>query len=254
MGGAGGGEIVMTTRFFVDAVDGDRVKLSREDSHHLLRVMRAEHGAPFIVLAGGMQYDCRLTGADEGVAVGEVLACRPAPGEPPVQISLYQGLAKGEKMELVIQHGTELGICEFVPVATSRAIVKLEPKKASERVDRWQKIAREAAEQSRRGAVPRVASVLTWKEAMARAASSSDLVLVPWEEGGAPLRQTLEAHATARRIAVFIGPEGGLSPEEVELAKSVGFLPVTLGPRILRTEMAGLAAAAAIQYALGDLG
>jgi 16S rRNA (uracil1498-N3)-methyltransferase len=121
-------------------------------------------------------------------------------------------------------------------------------------VDRWQKIAREAAEQSRRGAVPRVASVLTWKEAMARAASGSDLVLVPWEEGGAPLRQVLEAHAHARRIAVFIGPEGGLSPEEVELAKSVGFVPVTLGPRILRTEMAGLAAAAAIQYALGDLG
>lgn len=243
----------MTTRFFVDAVDGDRVHLSKEDSHHLLRVMRAEAGAPFVVLAGGMQYDCRLLGAEDGRAVGEVLAAHPAVGEPPVRITLFQGMAKGEKMETVIQHGTEIGVAEFVPVNTARAVVKLEPKKAAERVERWQRIAREAAEQSRRGAVPKVASVASWKEALGRG-SEFDLVLVPWEEGGEPLKAVLGNHAQARRVAVFIGPEGGLAPDEVEYARARGAMAVTLGPRILRTETAGLAAAAAILYALGDLG
>lgn len=242
----------MTTRFFVERVAGARVTLGKEDSHHLLRVMRAEPGEPFVVLAEGVQYDCRLAGAEEGRAVGEVLAQRPATGEPPVKITLFQGLAKGEKMETVVQHCTELGVCGFVPVATSRAVVKLEPKKAAERVERWQKIAREAAEQSRRGAVPTVAPVASWKEAAARC-GSFDLAVVPWEEGGRPLRELLTENPGARSIAVFIGPEGGLSPEEVDLARQKGAVAVTLGPRILRTETAGLAAAAAILYALGDL-
>ncbi|HLN65041.1 MAG TPA: 16S rRNA (uracil(1498)-N(3))-methyltransferase [Symbiobacteriaceae bacterium] len=243
----------MSTRFFMDRVDGDRVVLGKDDSHHLLRVMRAEPGEPFVVLAGGMQYECRLAEVEEGRAVGEVLSSTPAGGEPPVKITLFQGLAKGEKMETVIQHGTELGICAFVPVATARAVVKLEPKKAVERVERWQRIAREASEQSRRGAVPAVAPVASWKEATARV-GQFDLALVPWEEGGEPLREVLASAPGARTVAVFIGPEGGLSPEEVALAKERGARPVTLGPRILRTETAGLAAAAAILYALGDLG
>jgi 16S rRNA (uracil1498-N3)-methyltransferase len=243
----------MTTRFFMDRVEGARVVLGKDDSHHLLRVMRAQPGEPFVVMAGGQQYECRLTEAEEGRAVGEVLSAAPATGEPPVRITLFQGLAKGEKMETVIQHGTELGVCEFVPVATARAVVKLEPKKAAERVDRWQRIAREAAEQSRRGAVPPVAPVASWKEAVSRC-GAFDLALVPWEEGGEPLRQVLASAPEAQTVAVFIGPEGGLSPEEVELAKAKGARAVTLGPRILRTETAGLAAAAAILYALGDLG
>ncbi len=241
------------TRFFVERVDGDRVLLGKEDSHHLLKVMRAEPGEPFTVVAGGVEYDCRLAGTEDGRALGEISGSRPAMGEPPVQITLFQGLAKGEKMETVIQHGTEVGICGFVPVATSRAVVKLEPKKAAERVERWQRIAREAAEQSRRGAVPQVAGVASWKEAVARA-GQFDLVLVPWEEGGEPLREVLASKPEVKTVAVFIGPEGGLSPEEVELARRAGARPVTLGPRILRTETAGLAAAVAILYALGDLG
>ena len=243
----------MSTRFFVDAVDGDRVQLGKDDSHHLLRVMRAENGAPFVVLAGGMEYDCRLLGAEDGRAVGQVLSMSTAGGEPPVRITLFQGMAKGEKMETVIQHGTEIGMTEFVPVQTARAVVKLEPKKAAERVERWQRIAREAAEQCRRGAVPHVAPVASWKEAVGRA-PQFDLALVPWEEGGEPLRAVLGAHPDARRVAVFIGPEGGLSQEEVDLAREQGAIAVTLGPRILRTETAGLAAAVAVLYALGDLG
>ncbi len=243
------------TRFFVDQVTEGRVVLDRHDSHHLLRVMRARIGDQFTVLADGVEYLCALEAVEDGQAVGGVVSSQPARGEPPLHITLMQGLAKGDKMETVIQHGTEVGISAFVPVATSRAVVKLDAKKAADRVARWQRIAREAAEQSRRGAVPEVAPLASWKEALARC-SEFDLVLVPWEEGGEPLRQVLAEAAAkqARRVAVFIGPEGGLSPQEVELARQQGARTVTLGPRILRTETAGLAAAAAILYALGDLG
>lgn len=241
------------TRFFVDRVEGDHVRLDKEDSHHLLRVMRLQVGDFFTVLAGGIQHECCLTAVEEGQAVGEILSLEPAKGEPPIHLTLMQGLAKGDKMEMVIQHGTEVGISQFVPVVTSRAVVKLEPKKAAERLVRWQRIAREAAEQSRRGAVPLVTPVTTWKEAVGRC-REFDLVLVPWEEGGEPLRAVLAEVSDARNIAIFIGPEGGLSADEVELARAHGARAVTLGPRILRTETAGLAAAAAILHTLGDLG
>lgn len=244
------------TRFFLsegEYAPGDHLTLPKADSHHLLRVMRAEPGEPFTALAGGWAYECRLAEVVEGLAVGQVITVSPAGGEPPVQITLFQGLAKGEKMETVIQHGTEIGICRFVPVATSRAVVKLEPKKAAERVERWQRIAREAAEQSRRGRVPSVEPLHSWKEAVARS-GEFDLLLVPWEEGGEGLKAVLAAHPGARRIALFIGPEGGLSVEEVALARQKGAVAVTLGPRILRTETAPLVAAAAILFAQGDMG
>jgi 16S rRNA (uracil1498-N3)-methyltransferase len=254
-------------RFFLDTVGapetsneqspryavGDRLQLGKDDSHHLLRVLRAQPGEPFTALAGGFAYECKFTEAEGGLAVGEVVSVGQAGGEPPIQISLFQGLAKGDKMETVVQHGTEIGISRFIPVATARAVVKLEPKKAAERVERWQRIAREAAEQSRRGAVPVVERLHTWKEAADRA-GEFDLALVPWEEGGEGLKAVLSAHPEAKRIAVFIGPEGGLAAEEVALARAKGAIPVTLGARILRTETAPLAAAAAILYALGDLG
>jgi len=253
-----GAEIEMS-RFFVSAeeLQLDRVSLSKEDSHHLLRVMRADVGASFIALTGGQEYSCILTETVNGRAYGRVVSSNPAAGEPSAFITLFQGLAKGEKVESVIQHGTEVGISEFVPVVTSRAVVKLEAKKAIERVERWQRIARDAAEQSKRGALPRVTPIATWREATDRC-PEFDLALVPWEEGGEPLRTVLERTLTpegrAMRVAVFIGPEGGLAGEEVARAKEKGAVAVTLGPRILRTEMAGLATAVAILYHRGDLG
>ncbi|MBY6275937.1 16S rRNA (uracil(1498)-N(3))-methyltransferase [Symbiobacterium thermophilum] len=243
----------MTPRFFLERVEGDEVVLPRADSHHLLRVLRAGPGTPFVVLSGGMAYDCVLHRVEDGLARGRIRAAEPAAGEPAIRITLFQGLAKGEKMELVLQHGTELGIAEFVAVAAARSVVRLDERKAAQRTERWQRIAREAAEQSRRGAVPTVAPPHTWKEAVARI-PEFDLALVAWEGGGEPLRAALEARPEARDIAVFIGPEGGLTAEEVELARQAGAVPVTLGPRILRTETAPLAAVAAILYARGEWG
>lgn len=246
----------MSHYFFVapGAVAGGQVTLDREDSHHLLRVLRARPGEPFTAVAAGVAHRCELTGAAGGLAVGRVLASAPA-AEPAVQVTLFQGLAKGDKLEQVLQHGTELGLAALVPVACARSVVRLEGPKAAQRQARWQRIAREAAQQARRGRVPEVAPVQDWPAAAAQAAAF-DLALVPWEaRAGQPgLRERLQGLRPGARVAVYIGPEGGLTAAEVEAAVAAGAHAVGLGPRILRTEVAGLAALAAILYAAGDLG
>lgn len=249
--------------FFVApaAVRDGRVTLGDDDSHHLLRVLRARFGDLFVVVAGETAYQCRLAGNEDGRAVGEIVAATPAGGEPPVHITLFQGLAKGDKFEWVLQKGTELGVCAFVPVACARSVVRLDASRATERVRRWQVIARAAAGQCRRSAPPVVAGVVDWAVAAGQA-GQFDLALVPWEaRAGAPGLRPLLARAAERapgggrlRIAVYIGPEGGLTEAEVSQATGAGAHTVGLGPRILRTETAGLALVAAIQYAVGDLG
>lgn len=241
------------TRFFVDRVEGKRVVLGAEQSHHLIRVLRTRPGERFSVLADGVEYTCVLVAVEQGLAVAEVLCGSPARGEPPVRITLLQGLPKGDKMDTVVQKGTEIGVAEFVPVATSRSVVRLEPRKAQERVRRWQRIAVEAAQQCGRGAVPRVAPVVTWEEAVPQGCRA-DLAIVPWEEGGESLKRVLAAATGVRSVAIFIGPEGGLTSEEVDLARRNGARVVSLGPRTLRTETAGLVSAATVLFALGDLG
>jgi 16S rRNA (uracil1498-N3)-methyltransferase len=240
----------VVARFFLEVGPRDGfVHLSASDARHLVTVLRARPGDRFVALFGGTAYTCALE-PDGG---GRVLAEEPARGEPPVAITLFQGLTKGDKMETVIQHGTEIGISRFVPVVTARSVVRLEERKAAERVARWQRIAREAAEQCRRGAVPPVDRVIGWPQAAARA-GELDLALVPWEEGGVPLAEALLTAGKVGRIALYIGPEGGLTGGEVAAAAGAGAKAVTLGPRILRTETAALAAAAAILFAVGDLG
>lgn len=243
-------------RFFISpaAVEGEIITLDRSDSKHLLQVLRARPGECFLGLCEGEALRAELL-SGSGEARGRIVAREPVLTEPPLQITLYQGLAKGEKMEWVIQKGTEVGVSRFVAIACARSVVKLEPGRAADRLDRWQKIAQEAAEQSRRGRVPRVEGPLSWRAAVQEAAAA-DLVLVPWESQGGPggLRALLEAprETPLRSVAIFVGPEGGLSEEEVEVARAAGAHPVGLGPRIMRTETAGLAVLSAILYACGD--
>lgn len=251
----------MTRVFLVPgAMSGDMVTLAGDDARHLTRVLRMGPGDRYIAIAGGVEYSVELTTVTRDLAVGRVVGQAPAGGEPPLKLTLVQGLAKGEKMEFVIQKGTELGVSRFIPVMTERSVVQLTEKKASDRIERWQRIAREAAEQCRRGAVPEVAPLASWEEAL-KQATAADLKLVPWEEENAlGLKAALERLRNAGpsreplRIAIFIGPEGGLTSGEAALARARGALLVTLGPRILRTETAGLAVVASIMYEFGDLG
>lgn len=236
-------------RFFAGQLLGDsQIALEPADEHHLFKVLRARPGEPFSVVLGDTEFQCEVAEGGGGLVVGS----RPLTGEPPLQITLFQGLAKGDKMEWIVQKGTELGVTQFVPVATERAVVKLDAKKAASRVERWQRIAAEAAGQCRRGRVPDVAPLCSWAEAVAQVADY-DLALVAYEGGGQALSH-VTAEPAPKKVALFIGPEGGLSAGEVEAAVAAGAQVISLGPRILRTETAGLVAATALLFAWGDLG
>jgi len=247
-------------RFFVppEVLTHDPVMLTGEPAHHIGRVLRMRPGDRVLLLDNaGWAYEVELTRFERNRVEGRIVRKAPAGGEPQTRITLYQALLKGHGFELVLQKGTEVGIAEFVPILCERCIMGGLADMEGRRQERWEKIIRGAAEQSHRGRLPILRPPAPFAQALPQAARA-DLCLLPWEEAhGLSLRGAIEAHSAAggkpRSISLFIGPEGGLSAEEVQLARGAGIQPVTLGPRILRAETAGLVAAAAILYALGDL-
>jgi len=207
----------------------------------------------------GREFTARIREITNKQVVCEITGEMEIPTEAPIEVTLYQGLPKGDKMDLVIQKSTELGVARIVPVICERTVVKLDEKKAETRLARWQRIAEEAAKQSRRTIIPAVSRQVTFDAALEEV-SGTTLAVMPWEEESAlGIKHVLTSYSRRKArdksdIAVFIGPEGGFSAEEADMARSKGVLPVSLGPRIMRTETAGLAAITMIMYELGDLG
>jgi len=245
-------------RYFVapTAIQGQTVTITGEDVKHIVRVMRMEVGDAVIVCNGtGQAFRTELTELGDGVVEGRIVEEIARDPEPLVQITLAQGLPKGDKMELIVQKGTEAGISRFLPVDMSRCIVQYDAKKEQKRRERWQKIAKEAAEQSHRNLIPPVSDGVSFKQLVGTFAAY-DLVLVPYEmEQTQGLRDALNAAGDEiRRVLVLIGPEGGIAPEEIARAVEAGAVPVTLGPRIVRTETASLLTAACIHYHYGEMG
>ncbi len=227
---------------------GPRVELDRSERHYLLDVLRLEPGAALEVFDGeGGLHAARLA-ADGSLELGprqQVAARRP--------IVLAQALAKGEKMELVVQKATELGATAIAPFSSERAVVKLEGTKASERVERWERIAQAAARQCQRADVPPVWPIASFAALLERARGEGLTALVLYEqERSARLGQA--AAQLAGPLLVAVGPEGGFSDSEAALARQMGAQLVGLGPLILRTETAGLAALSVLQFLGGDLG
>ena len=173
--------------------------------------------------------------------------------ELPSKIYLFQGLPKGDKMELIVQKAVELGVYEVIPVATKRAVVKLDEKKAAKKVERWNGIAESGAKQSGRNVIPSVTKVMSYNEALTYA-KELDVILVPYElaEGMAETKQVIEGIKKGESIGVFIGPEGGFETTEVEQAIESGAKAITLGRRILRTETAGLTTLSILMYHLEE--
>lgn len=196
----------------------------------------------------GMDYQCRIASLERGVLL-DILSKEVCETEPKTKITLYQGLPKADKMELIIQKCVELGVDRIVAVSTERAIVKLD-KKESKKLERWQKIAEAAAKQSGRGKIPEIGQqVLKFKEAVAEA-KGLDGAIIPYEkEQETGIRQFVQGFQ-GESIGVFIGPEGGFAEEEIALAQESGITPITLGKRILRTETAGMTTAAILLYEL----
>ena len=175
----------------------------------------------------------------------------PSPAESPVEIILLQALPEKERMELIIQKATELGISAILPFKSARSISLEEREAKQKKAHRWQEIAVKAVEQSRRARVPPVETVQTFEKAL-EACHDGGLKILLWEKKGEHLKEVLKRYS-AKRIYALVGPEGGLTEEEVDLAKAVGFIPVKLGQRILRTETAAITLIGILQYELGDL-
>ncbi|MBR6027631.1 MAG: 16S rRNA (uracil(1498)-N(3))-methyltransferase [Clostridia bacterium] len=226
--------------------------LSAEDAAHALRVLRMGPGDACELLHEGCRYAAEIASAEGGRVTLRVLSVLPTT-EARLRLTLFQGLPKGDKMEWIVQKATELGAAEVVPVQMSRSVVKLSPQDGRKKQERWQKIAREASKQSGRCSEMRVAPPCTWTEALGRI-SGFACALVPWEEDRSrSIRQLWQADPEMREAAVLIGPEGGISAEEISALKAVGAVPVSLGPRILRTETAGLATLSAMLCLWGDM-
>lgn len=232
-------------RFFVDEnqITGDSIVIKGSDVNHIRNVLRMKIGEKILLSDGNdREYVCRISLLEEEQVVAAIEDMTGASRELPVKVTLFQALPKGDKMETIIQKMVELGAYEIVPVETKRCIVKLDAKKAANKIKRWNAIAESAAKQSKRGIMPNVAEVTTFAEAL-KIAQNMDMVLIPYEnaEGISYTRQVLGEIKAGMNVGIFIGPEGGFAQEEVEAATNIGAKEITLGKRILRTETAGMA-------------
>lgn len=231
-------------RFFVEpgAVENGRVTICGEDAHHMTRVLRMRCGESVIVCVPetGIEYETIFLSGGDPVILQIVSETR-SETEPPYKAVVYQALCKGDKMETVIQKAVETGAVQIVPVITGRATVKWDPKDGARKLDRWQKIASEAAKQCGRGVIPTVAPPMRFADVIDEIADW-DLPLFCYEgEGVQPLPRCTNAVAgVPEKIAIVVGPEGGFAPEEAELARKTGVRMCGLGRRILRTETAAV--------------
>ena len=239
--------------FYIERPGENGAYLLPEEAKHARKVLRLGPGDEVCAMDGeGRRWRAVIGAADEdGLWVD---FAEPLPShEPPVRVTVYQGVPKADKLDFIAQKLTEVGAAALAPVKMGRCVVKLDAKDGQKRRERLERIAREAAKQSNRGRAPSVAEPMAWPRALA-AMRAHDLVLVPWEEAsGFRLKDAFAECPGAKDIAVVIGPEGGMTPEEVDAMVSLGAKAVTLGPRILRTETAAVVSAALVMQLWGDL-
>lgn len=242
-------------QFFVEPsqINDKTVIIEGKDVNHIKNVLRMKVGEEVSVSNGvdGNEYRCQIQELGEEAVVLKLMFVKQDGVELPSKVYLFQGLPKADKMELIIQKAVELGVYEIIPVATKRAVVKLDDKKAKSKIARWQSIAEAAAKQSKRAIVPKIGDVMTFKEAV-KYASDMEKKCIPYElaEGMEKTKEWINSLKEGEQIAVFIGPEGGFEESEIELALQNEILPITLGKRILRTETAGFTVLSWIMYYL----
>lgn len=243
-------------QFFVepDQIKENTVYIKGSDVNHIKNVLRMKIGEELNVSNGidKNEYRCAISSFEDDVVVCELLFIKEDDHELPSKIYLFQGLPKADKMESIIQKNVELGVFEIIPVDMKRCVVKLDNKKAANKVSRWQEIAKAAAKQSKRGIIPIVNNPYSFKEAVNYAKDKCNVCLMPYEmaEDMSYTRQIIGKINKGDNIAIFIGPEGGIAPEEVEYAVENGFNKITLGKRILRTETAGMTVMSILMYLL----
>jgi len=241
-------------RFYADdrGVTGDTAFLCEEDARHATRVLRMRHGEACELFAEGRRFSGEIASIGDGEVQVHITGEMPST-EAKLRITLYQGLPKADKMELIVQKATELGASAVVPVAMSRCVVQLDAKDGRKKQERWQKIAREACKQSGRCEMMQVTEPISFKNLLAKLAAHQ-AAIVPWEDArGYSLARFHQEHPEITDLAIVIGPEGGMSEDEIARMKDASCQSVTLGPRILRTETAGLCAMSALFCLYGDM-
>jgi RNA methyltransferase, rsmE family len=254
-------------RFFVEPkhlnLDDKTLYIDGEDVKHISKVLRYGQGDEIEVCdSNGHEYICRIESIDKTridlSIVDEVDINR----ESRIRVSLYQGVPKSTKMDIILQKLTEAGVDEIVLVNTKRSVVNIKGDKADKKFDRWERIIYEAAKQCKRGLIPKLRGILTFKEAL-EDMEKNDINICPYEvEKSLGIKEALQTDQVKRilenkdevRVGIFIGPEGGFAEEENEMVKAAGIASVTMGPRIFRTETASIVATAITLYELGDIG
>jgi 16S rRNA (uracil1498-N3)-methyltransferase len=241
--------------FFVtpEQIGPKDILIQGNDVNHIRNVLRMEAGEQITVSSGDntREYRCEITKIEEDCITANIMWVEDSESELPSKICLFQGLPKGDKMELIIQKAVELGAAQIVPVATKRAVVKLDKKKEASKLKRWNAISESAAKQSKRMIVPEVSEVMTFSEALSYA-SSFDVKLIPYElaEGMEETKRIFSEIQPGQSVAIFIGPEGGFDEKEIAAATEAGLCPITLGRRILRTETAGMTVLSVLMFQL----
>ncbi|GAA0789027.1 16S rRNA (uracil(1498)-N(3))-methyltransferase [Hathewaya limosa] len=230
-------------------IDGDDVK-------HIYKVLRLVEGDEVIINnLQGQEYLCKLIEISKKEVRAEIIETKEGSAESPIEITLFQGLPKSSKMDLIVQKNTELGVTHITPIITQRVVVKADLKEYK-KLDRWNRIALEACKQCKRTIIPSINEPKEF-ENLLNELDNFDLVLVPYENAenhGLKYVLTQVNKENIKKVAIIIGPEGGFEEEEIENLKDKGCYIITLGPRILRTETAGFTAVSLVSYELGDLG
>jgi 16S rRNA (uracil1498-N3)-methyltransferase len=237
-------------RFFSGKINGSEIILSGDDLHHAAKVLRINAGEKVVFCDdSGMEHICVYAGADRF----EILARRENDSEPKVKLRLFQCVPKGDKLDLIVQKATELGVSEIIPVISKRCISRPSNNK---KIERLQKISEEAAKQSGRGKIPFVHEFTKFSDAL-KLYNNENLGIIFYENGGLTINEIFKTHteiaAGGSPVDVFIGSEGGFEPAEIEAAKQAGLQTASLGKRILRTETAPIAALAIIMNLTGEM-
>ena len=241
------------TRFFVtpEQMQPDFFVLTGDNAAHA-KVLRLKNGEEVLVCDGaGNECICTISDVSPSQISLVVKSRQSASSEASVKVSVYMAFSKGDKLEHVIQKATELGAYEIIAFPSSRCVSRPDEKNLQKKLDRWQKIAASAAEQSGRGYIPKVITLDSYKETLARASKADKAILFYENEHATTLRMAIE-QGNFSTISLLTGPEGGLEIREVDLAKEAGFQVCTLGKRILRCETAPLCALSAVMYASGE--
>jgi 16S rRNA (uracil1498-N3)-methyltransferase len=243
-------------RFYVPQpkIEKGMLRVEGDEVRHIRKVLRLKAGDKIVIFDGtAREYEGTIVEADSSSVVIKVQNVLPSRSESPLEIALAQGLLKGEKMDYLIQKATELGVNRVIPFLSSRTIPLLEESRRLNRHHRWKKIAVEASKQSGRGVVPKIESLQDYFE-MVQTATQDSLRLILWEKEGARLKEILAGAKAKKKIFFVVGPEGGLTHDEVDHARRREFIPVNLGRRILRSETSSLCLLSILQYEGGDIG